>query len=406
MDLVSNTLDKYLRHRFNRHATSKTHAATASTTLNNTTSINDAKKSPTNNEEPPQASDDTPDDTALDDSFKTIDIHQISFHKMVPCCVTIRDDLFYIAAGFENSQIYIWTMSQDLEQQQQPQSNQQQNCNSAEEAQASETSAKSSGANDRTLRMGNMSRLTAHSGSVYSIQFLLDNNDLMLSCSEDTTIRLWCLKSKCNLFVYRGHNYPIWSITIASQGDYFASASMDTTARLWRFDKMCPIRIFCGHESDVECVKFHPNAKYLATGSSDSTVRLWTISDGRMVRLMVGHKSSITSLSFLPDGKFLASASSDGAVKIWNLATNSVSNELLVPAARKISFSPQHEFISTCGRDNILRLWQIGKSDIIERKQINLSDRPSNIIEPQFLRDNKLFVVGFSKQPTQEESGS
>lgn len=400
MDLVSNTLDKYMRHRFNGPASSNTVGSNNATNA----SINDTKKSSITNDEPPQSSEDASDDTTLDDSYNSIEIHNISFRKMIPCCVTIRDDLSYIAAGFENSQIYLWTMT--LEAAAEPEQQQQHQLpSSIGETSTSETPVKLTDTN-KTFKLGTKSKLTAHSGSVYSIQFLSDNNDLMLSCSEDTTIRLWCLKSKCNIFVYRGHNYPIWSIAIASQGDYFASASMDTTARMWSFDKMCPIRVFCGHEADVECVKFHPNAKYIATGSSDSTVRLWNISDGRMVRLMVGHKSSITSLSFLPDGKFLASASDDGAVKIWNLASNTVTNDLIVPAACKISFSYHQEFISTCGRDNILRLWQVGKSNISARKQINFSDKFSNIIEPLFHRNNKLFVVGFSKRPTEKESGS
>jgi transcription initiation factor TFIID subunit 5 len=393
MDLVSNTLDKYLRHRFNGLVTSTSPVATA--TLNTATSTNtdDVKQSTDNDKESQQSSEYVSDDPAQDDSYNSIEIHSISFRKIMPCCVTIRDDLSYIAAGFENSQIYLWNLTDDLEQQLRD-----------PPGQALNEDTLNNSNEKKILKLGTMSKLTAHSGPVYSIQFLKDNDDLMLSCSEDTTIRLWCLKSKCNLFVYRGHNYPIWSITVAPQGNYFASASMDTTARLWRVDKMCPLRIFCGHESDVECVKFHPNTKYLATGSTDSTVRLWTISDGRMVRLMVGHTSPITSLSFLPDGKFLASASSDGAVKIWNLATNSVSNDLIVPAVGRISFSPQQEFISTCSRDNILRLWQVGKSNIFERKRIDFSDEFSKIIEPQFHRDNKLFVVGFSKELAENES--
>lgn len=387
MDLVSNTLDKYLRNRFNRLATSQLPANDSSKNTNSTR-INGTKLSSNNEEEPNQQSESASDDTSpLPDLCNSIEIHDISLH-MMPCCVTIRDDLLYLAAGYENSQIYLWNLSEEPESQP---------STSGAETSATEISVVTD--KNKALKIENKFRLTAHSGSVYSIQFLPDNNDLMLSCSEDTTIRLWCLKSKCNLFVYRGHSYPIWSITIASHGNYFASASMDTTARLWRFDRMCPVRIFCGHEDDVECVKFHPNAKYIATGSSDSTVRLWTISDGRMVRLMVGHKSPIISLSFLPDGKFLASASNDGAIKIWNLASNAVSNDFSVPAACKLSFSPQQEFISTCGRDNTLRLWQIGKSNIYERKQIDFSNKFSNIIEPQFHRNNKLFVVGLSKRP-------
>lgn len=285
-------------------------------------------------------------------------IHTISISNTQPCCVTLRGDLQFLAAGFENSHIYLWSFKEDTSE----------------------------------MIIASTSTLLAHSGPVYSIEFV-SNNDLMLSCSEDTTIRLWCLNTKCNVLVYRGHNYPIWSLDVGSQGLLFASASMDATARLWRIDKMTPLRIFCGHDDDVECVKFHPNEKYIATGSSDATIRLWSVSDGKMVRLMVGHQNPIISLSFLPDGKFLASASRDGVIKVWNLATNSVTNELSVPASFTISFSLDQKFVSSCGVDNVLRLWQLDEANLIEKKNLDFRAKASNLIQSHFHRDNKLYVI-------------
>lgn len=302
----------------------------------------------------------------------------------MPCCVALRDDCAFIAAGFENSHIYLWHFPALF--------------NSPENRQHEEQiSPGLFYVAARKFDLGTKYRLLAHSGSVYSIKFIKDD-DLMLSCSEDTTIRLWCLNTKCNLTIYRGHNYPIWSIAVASQGDYFASASMDTTARLWRLDKMCPLRIFCGHDDDVECIEFHPNAKYVATGSADCTVRLWSISDGRMVRLMVGHKNTVLSLSFLPDGKFLASASGDGSIKVWNLATNTVTSDLSVPEfppQTSVSFSPEQSFVSTCGCDSILRIWRIGVTDFTKIEEIDFKQQFSKIVQTHFSRNNKLFVMGF-----------
>lgn len=369
MDLVSTTLDKYLKHRFNGNGELER-------TLNDKNGL------------PQTRSEDSP-----------IKIYNISFDNMLPCCVALREDLHYIAAGFENSHIYLWKLnsnntsltsrnikSQPNQHEQSPQS--------PPQAQHSNNQSNETSNDTDTIKIESISKLLAHSGSVYSIVFV-NNNDLMLSCSEDTTIRLWCLKTKCNLIVYRGHNYPIWSLSIGSQGELFASASMDTTARLWRLDKMCPIRIFCGHDDDVECVQFHPNEKYIATGSSDATVRLWSTSDGKMVRLMVGHKKPITSLSFLPNGKFLASASSEGAIKVWNLETNSVTKDFSVPPAHTISFSPEQKFVSSCGIDNVLHLWRLcdDTSGLVEKKKLDFSGRSMRLIQSQFHMENKLFVV-------------
>lgn len=336
MDLVSTTLDRYLKHRFNGIQVEQT----------NTTDIQ-----------------------KQEELLELPKIYHISIENTQPCCIGVQEDLKFLAAGFENSHIHLWKLKHP------------------------------------SYSIGKCSTLLAHTGPVYGIKFF-NHNDLMLSCSEDTTIRLWCLKTECNLAIFRGHNYPIWDIDIGPRGSLFASCSMDTTSRLWRLDKITPLRIFCGHDDNVEVVKFHPNEKYIATGSSDTTIRLWSVSDGLMVRSMVGHESRIISLSFLPDGKFLASASCDGVIKLWNLATNSVTSQLNVTQTHMISFNPDQNFICSCGVDNILSLSQLfdtsspthTSTGLVERRNINFNESSSMLIKSQFIKENKLFVISFKKE--------
>jgi len=413
MDLVSSTLDKYLKHRFNGSRSEKEtsyngHVQNGSDDINKMTSPNASNSLPTTRSSNqltiphvPSVSTDSITNLSLTDSSSkfTIDapndvepsehdhkpleapaivsngikeddpelplIQNISISNCRPCCIALREDLAYLSAGFENSQIHLWSFQVE--------------------------SVK--------IETKTTCTLFAHSGSVYGLEFI-KHSDLMLSCSEDTTIRLWCLNTKCNIIVYRGHNYPIWSLDVGSQGKLFVSASMDATARLWTLDKITPLRIFCGHDDDVECVKFHPNEKYVATGSSDATVRLWSVSDGKMVRLMVGHQGPIISLSFLPDGKFLASASREGAIKVWNLATNSVTSEFSVPVSLTVSFSPEQKFISSYGVDDVLRLWQVRETKLIERKKLDFNAQSANLVQSQFHRDNKLFVIAHMESGT------
>lgn len=92
-----------------------------------------------------------------------------------------------------------------------------------------------------------------HAGPVYATQFTPTNTH-MLSCSDDTTLRLWDLTSMENTVVYRGHTYPIWALDISQQGQYFASGSQDRTAKLWTFDRTYPLRILAGHTADVDVI--------------------------------------------------------------------------------------------------------------------------------------------------------
>ena len=113
-----------------------------------------------------------------------------------------------------------------------------------------------------------VSACLGHSGPVYATQFT-PNNTHLLSCSDDTTLRLWDLSSMENAVAYRGHTYPVWALDISQQGQYFASGSQDRTAKLWMFDRTYPLRILAGHTADVDVNScLFSKAELIPVGSS------------------------------------------------------------------------------------------------------------------------------------------
>ena len=75
-----------------------------------------------------------------------------------------------------------------------------------------------------------------HEGSITSVS--LNYDDLyFLSSSVDCFVRLWCLRSRNCVGVFRGHINTIWTVKFSPKGYYFATGSSDTTARLWSTDK-------------------------------------------------------------------------------------------------------------------------------------------------------------------------
>lgn len=269
--------------------------------------------------------------SAPEGSMKPPKIALFTLEHTSAVCAQVRDDLKYIAIGLENSQICLWSLNYT----------------------------------NLTLTIEDKVILVGHSGPVYCIVFL--KNGLMISSSEDSTIRLWCLKTLGNICIYHGHNYPVWVLEPSPLGGMFASGSMDGTSKIWSYDSITPIRILSGHDKDVEFIKFHPNERYVATGSCDKTVRMWSIVDGRMVRVMVGHKDRIVGISFLPDGQFLATASADGCIKIWVIKENLIKSEIIVPPIRSIAFNFEQNFVSCCGVDNALRLWYFNSEHMVDK---------------------------------------
>ena len=242
-----------------------------------------------------------------------------------------------------------------------------------------------------------VTNLQGHSGPIYSSAFS-HNDEFLLTCSEDTTIRLWDLNVLKNKAMYNGHNYPVLCVNVSALSFYFASGSMDRTARLWSFDRTHPLRIFAGHEHSVETVAFHGNASYIA--SADHTVRLWDINSGKTVRLLVGHWAPVTCLAFSPDGRLLASSGEDGRIRLWDIGSGNLVKEIRSHSdtVYSLSFNPDNSLLASCGSDCSVSVWstilQPSVSDTSLKKlqshvsaQWKLNNEASRVLFNQFSGD-------------------
>lgn len=305
----------------------------------------------------------------LPDSLPSCCCYTLLNSNYTVCCAEITEDSSMLAVGFNDSIIKVFTLvPQKLK-----------SMKSADKLQEVNIEAEDVLVRMMDERSGESSRsLCGHSGPVYSVSFSPDRS-LLLSASEDTTIRLWGLQIWTCLVVYKGHMFPVWDVKFSPLGYYFASASYDRTARLWATDHYQPLRIFAGHFSDVDCVQFHPNSNYIATGSSDRRVCLWDLTTGNHVRLMTGHKQPIQVLAFSVCGRFLASAGTDCRVLIWDLSHGHLVAELTghEKTIHCLAFSRCGSVLGSGGLDGSLRLWHFTKiAEDTSSEDVNISHNP------------------------------
>lgn len=270
-------------------------------------------------------------------------------HNSAALCSTISEDSSIIAIGFSNSTIRIWALTPNKLNQ----------LKAGHELEELDKEAE-----DISKRMiddeksSDKKTLCGHSGPVYGVSFS-PCRSFLLSCSEDSTIRLWSLQTWTNICVYRSHCHPVWDVKFCPHGYYFASCSYDRTARIWATEYHQPLRIFVGHSDDVDLVEFHPSSNYLATGSSDKTIRIWDIIEGSHTKTLEGHNARITCLTFSNDGKFLVSAGADKRMIVWdhNFGHKLADLGLDTNAINTMSFSRCGVILSSGTLDDRVHVW-------------------------------------------------
>ena len=219
-------------------------------------------------------------------------------------------------------------------------------------------------------------RLIGHSGPVYAVSFAPSSRSppnaspsdpspstkWLLSCSADSTIRLWNLSLWQNIVAYRGHIGPVFSVSWGPFGHYFCSTGHDKTARIWSTDKIRNLRILPGHDDSVDCVAWHPNSAYVFTASADRTVRMWAVSTGNSVRMFTGHVAAITALACAPNGRVLASADDGGNILLWDLGPGRLIKRMRghgKGGVWSLGFSVESTVLTSGGADGTARIWDV-----------------------------------------------
>ncbi|KII89078.1 hypothetical protein PLICRDRAFT_53558 [Plicaturopsis crispa FD-325 SS-3] len=187
----------------------------------------------------------------------------------------------------------------------------------------------------------NTKTFPGHEHSVSSVRFMPGDQQIV-SASRDRSIRIFDVASTHLIRTILGHSEWVRCVIPSEDGQLLASCSNDQTARIWNplsGESKIELR---GHENVVEVIAFAPIASYaairelagipnidrvkrhgsyVATGSRDKTIKLWDAQSGQMLRSLAGHDNWIRALVFHPSGKFLLSASDDKTIRIWELST-------------------------------------------------------------------------------------
>jgi len=146
---------------------------------------------------------------------------------------------------------------------------------------------------------------TGHDGAINSLAFH-PFEPLIVSGSEDGTLRAYTESGKQAFAPLQGHAKPIRSISFDPVGLNAVSAGEDGSVRIWDFSGLqaaSPIQ--AGINSRV--LLFHPDGTQLAAGSMDGKIRFYAYPSGELLRTIEAHSGPCNILEPLADGSGFAS---------------------------------------------------------------------------------------------------
>ena len=147
---------------------------------------------------------------------------------------------------------------------------------------------------------------------------------------------------RCSVNTFSGHTNGV--LCLQFDDDVLMTGSYDTTVRIWDVNSGKVIRILKGHTSGIRCLQFTNTT--LFTGSLDKTIRVWNWRTGECLKTLTGHLDGVISLHL--DGDILVSGSIDKTIKIWHFQENKIFtlrghdnwvNTVKIDAASRIVYS-------------------------------------------------------------------
>lgn len=120
-----------------------------------------------------------------------------------------------------------------------------------------------------------------------------------------------------------GHVEPVTAVAFSPDSSLLVSGSEDNTLRIWEMDGKTCQQELQGHQGSIYSAAFSSDCKSLASASSDETVKVWNVSTGECQTLQTEHRVPFPMV-FSHDGEYLITGTFGPKMLVWHAATGVV----------------------------------------------------------------------------------
>lgn len=241
--------------------------------------------------------------------------------------------------------------------------------------------------------------LDGHATSVWSVHFSNDGR-LLLSSSQDNTVRLWDFETGAVLQTFRGHDSMVRSCAFVPGERAILSASRDDTVREWSvagYEELRTLqgRRLEGHADAVLAAAYSPDQKSVVTASRDRTARVWDALTGHeRIVLEEGHAFLASTARFFDHGKKLVTAAVDNTARVWDVSTGTQLQRFDRTGRAAVAVvSPDEKWLLTGGTEKDAQLWDLANGQRVKA----FAGHKNEITAAAFSRDGRQIVTADSK---------
>eukprot|EP00698_Gefionella_okellyi_P017275 TRINITY_DN5033_c0_g1_i1.p1 TRINITY_DN5033_c0_g1~~TRINITY_DN5033_c0_g1_i1.p1 ORF type:complete len:412 (+),score=62.18 TRINITY_DN5033_c0_g1_i1:77-1312(+) len=159
-----------------------------------------------------------------------------------------------------------------------------------------------------------MRPLQGHAGPVSCVRF---NNDVLLSASLDSTIKVWYMQSELCVHTIRGHSRAVWNLQYDDRR--VVSCGDDRLVNVFDLYSGQLVSSLAGHGNWVHALQF--DGDRVVSGSGDKLAHVWDLRTSAISHVLRGHTGPVESLHYV--GDTLVTGSCDKTVRVWDMRTMS-----------------------------------------------------------------------------------
>ncbi|XP_022254244.1 coronin-2B-like [Limulus polyphemus] len=208
-------------------------------------------------------------------------------------------------------------------------------------------------------------RVTGHQGPVLDLKWNPFNDNVIASCSDDLTVKLWLI--------------PDGGLKEENQEDALVTLR--------------------GHKRRAGHLEWHPTAEdILLSAGFDYLILVWNTAEGTLVKSISCHSDYIFSMSFNWDGTLLATTCRDKKLRIINPQKGTVIEETILQQgfkASKVVYLGDTKMLFTTGFSKYCdRQWAIwSEKDMRQPLRIEIIDSSAGILFPYYDHDTKIIYL-------------